>query len=153
MNWSEQDGLYMDLALKAARTQLGRTGDNPAAVGCIIVRDGVIIGQGATGNGGRPHAEAIALEQAGDLVRGSDVYVTLEPCAHLSPRGPACSATLVDKGVGRVIACLKDPDPRTCGQGFQLLLNAGIKVEIGLRENEARELYLDFLALHRLTNG
>jgi diaminohydroxyphosphoribosylaminopyrimidine deaminase / 5-amino-6-(5-phosphoribosylamino)uracil reductase len=146
MNWSAQDGYYMDLALDAARGQIGRTGDNPAAVGCVIVKNGAIIGTGATGNGGRPHAEAVALAQAGDQARGSVVYVTLEPCAHLSPRGPACSQSLVEMGVARVVACLQDPDPRTCGLGFQRLLDNGVRVEIGLRQDAARLLYAEFLS-------
>nr|WP_275588942.1 bifunctional diaminohydroxyphosphoribosylaminopyrimidine deaminase/5-amino-6-(5-phosphoribosylamino)uracil reductase RibD [Croceicoccus hydrothermalis] len=98
---------------------------NPA-VGCILVRDGIVVGRGWTQPGGRPHAEAMALRQAGDNARGATAYVTLEPCAHASNRGPACSALLIAAGVARVVVGCEDPDPRTAGKGIAALCAAGI---------------------------
>ena len=109
----------------------GATSPNPH-VGCIIVQGDASVGQGFTQPGGRPHAEAVALAEAGERARGADVYVTLEPCAHESTRGPACAELLVRAGVGRVFAALGDPDPRTDGRGFEMLRAAGIQVEAGL---------------------
>ncbi|UOR16706.1 bifunctional diaminohydroxyphosphoribosylaminopyrimidine deaminase/5-amino-6-(5-phosphoribosylamino)uracil reductase RibD [Qipengyuania aquimaris] len=102
---------------------------NPA-VGCIIVKDGVVVGRGWTDNGGRPHAEAIALEEAGDKAQGATAYVTLEPCAHASKRGPACSDRLVEARPARVVIGVTDPDPRTAGDGAERLRNAGIAVDL-----------------------
>ncbi len=100
---------------------------NPA-VGCIIVQDGRVVGRGWTATSGRPHAEAIALEQAGEEARGATAYVTLEPCAHQSERGPACSTLLVEAGVAKVVIGAQDPDPRTAGSGIERLRKAGIDV-------------------------
>ncbi|MBY6129429.1 bifunctional diaminohydroxyphosphoribosylaminopyrimidine deaminase/5-amino-6-(5-phosphoribosylamino)uracil reductase RibD [Qipengyuania aquimaris] len=102
---------------------------NPA-VGCIIVKDGVVVGRGWTDKGGRPHAEAIALEEAGDKAQGAIVYVTLEPCAHASKRGPACSDLLAEARPARVVIGVTDPDPRTAGDGAERLRNAGIAVDL-----------------------
>lgn len=102
---------------------------NPA-VGCIIVKDGVVVGRGWTDKGGRPHAEAIALEEAGDRAQGATVYVTLEPCAHASKRGPACSDLLAEARPARVVIGVTDPDPRTAGDGAERLRNAGITVDL-----------------------
>ncbi|SFP20504.1 bifunctional diaminohydroxyphosphoribosylaminopyrimidine deaminase/5-amino-6-(5-phosphoribosylamino)uracil reductase RibD [Qipengyuania nanhaisediminis] len=102
---------------------------NPA-VGCLIVKDGTVVGRGWTRAGGRPHAEAAALEEAGDLAAGAIAYVTLEPCAHVSPRGPACADLLREAGVARVVVGSPDPDPRTAGEGVARLRDAGIKVDI-----------------------
>lgn len=99
-------------------------------MGCIIVKDGVVVGRGWTGSGGRPHAEAVALAQAGKAARGATAYVTLEPCAHQSARGPACSHLLAQAGVARVVAGVEDPDPRTAGSGFSHLRAAGIIAEV-----------------------
>jgi diaminohydroxyphosphoribosylaminopyrimidine deaminase / 5-amino-6-(5-phosphoribosylamino)uracil reductase len=134
----------MSEALTCARGQVGKTGTNPA-VGCVIVKNGRIIGRGATADGGRPHAEAVALASVGDEARGSEVYVTLEPCAHMSERGEPCTLELIAAGVARVVACLKDPDPRTAGRGFELLGAAGIQVDVGIAEQEALELYAEFI--------
>ena len=109
--------------LEAARlgeAARGRSAPNPN-VGCFIVKDGVIVGRGATGNGGRPHAEAAALAEAGRQAKGATLYTTLEPCAHASERGPTCAAIIPQTGITRVVAALKDPDPRTAGQGFKML--------------------------------
>ena len=109
----------------------GRTAPNPN-VGCVIAAaNGMIVGRGATQPGGRPHAEAVALEEAGDRARGATVHVTLEPCAHQSERGPACADLLVEAAPAKVIVALTDPDPRTSGAGIARLKAAGIEVEVG----------------------
>ena len=116
----------------------GQSAPNPN-VGCIIVsKEGKIIGRGATAAGGRPHGEAIALEQAGKRARGATVYVTLEPCAHESPRGPACTDLLLQAKPARVVIALKDPDPRTSGKGIKGLRAAGIEVKLGAGREAAR---------------
>lgn len=102
---------------------------NPG-VGCIIVKHGKVIGRGWTAAGGRPHAEAAALHQAGEKARGATAYVTLEPCAHRSLRGPACSDLLVEAGIARVVAGVEDPDPRTAGNGLARLREAGIETAL-----------------------
>jgi diaminohydroxyphosphoribosylaminopyrimidine deaminase/5-amino-6-(5-phosphoribosylamino)uracil reductase len=94
----------------------------------MLVRDGVVVGRGWTGAGGRPHAEAVALGQAGEAARGATLYVTLEPCAHKSERGPACADLLLAAGIGRVVIGLQDPDPRTAGEGFARLAATGVDV-------------------------
>ncbi len=127
----------MSVALALSERGVGRTGTNPA-VGCVIVQDGRIIGRGWTQPGGRPHAEAMALAQAGDKSAGATIYVTLEPCAHQSDRGPACAETLAASGAARVVIALLDPDPRTSGKGAQRLESAGIAVQIGVLATEAR---------------
>lgn len=99
---------------------------NPA-VAAIVVKQGVVAGRGWTQPGGRPHAEAMALGQAGERARGATVYVTLEPCAHRSPRGPACADALIAAGVARIVTGVIDPDPRTAGQGLERLCAAGIE--------------------------
>ncbi len=114
-----------------------RTGPNPN-VGCVIVRDGRVVGRGYTQAGGRPHAEAMAVEQAGDAARGATAYVTLEPCAHASDRGPACAGLLIASGIARLVAAVKDPDLRTNGKGMAQLAAAGIVTATGLGETEAR---------------
>jgi diaminohydroxyphosphoribosylaminopyrimidine deaminase/5-amino-6-(5-phosphoribosylamino)uracil reductase len=120
----------------AARGQ-GRTAPNPN-VGCVLVRDGQVVGRGWTKPGGRPHAEAVALAQAGEKSRGATCYVTLEPCAHPSARGPACADLLVSAEVARVVAAVRDPDPRTDGAGFSRLADAGIEVVTGVGAEPAR---------------
>ena len=126
----------MAVAASLAERGLGRTGNNPP-VGCVIVKDGVVAGRGWTQNGGRPHAEAMALAQAGALAAGATVYVTLEPCAHVSERGPSCASLLVDAGVAQVVATAQDPDPRTAGKGFASLREAGLDVITGVASAEA----------------
>ncbi|HEU0066240.1 MAG TPA: bifunctional diaminohydroxyphosphoribosylaminopyrimidine deaminase/5-amino-6-(5-phosphoribosylamino)uracil reductase RibD, partial [Sphingomonas sp.] len=106
----------MGAALALAGRTRGATAPNPN-VGCVIVREGRMIARGWTQPGGRPHAEAMALAQAGDAARGATAYVTLEPCAHVSPRGPACADLLIAAGMARVVIALTDPDPRTNGAG------------------------------------
>ena len=125
----------MALALALGRRGLGRTWPNPA-VGCVIVRDGRIVGRATTAPGGRPHAEPQALAQAGDAARGATAYVSLEPCAHQGET-PPCAAALIEAGIARVVAPLQDSDPRVAGQGFALLREAGIEVTTGVCADEA----------------
>lgn len=126
----------MAVAIALSGRGRGRTAPNPN-VGCIIVRDGHIIGRGWTQPGGRPHAEAMALEQAGEKARGATAYVTLEPCFHQSQRGPACSALLREARIGRVVIAAHDPDPRTDGQGAAMLRLTGADVVAGVMDREA----------------
>jgi diaminohydroxyphosphoribosylaminopyrimidine deaminase/5-amino-6-(5-phosphoribosylamino)uracil reductase len=121
----------------------GRTAPNPN-VGCIIVREAMVLGRGWTQPGGRPHAEAHAMSQAGDI-RGATAYVTLEPCAHASGRGPACADTLAAAAPARVVIAVRDPDPRTDGRGIARLLAAGIAVTSGVEEQAARTAMAGFL--------
>ena len=109
-----------------------------------------MIGRGWTQSGGRPHAEAMALSEAGDAAQGATVYVTLEPCAHASPRGPACADLLVAARPARVVAALTDPDPRTAGEGFARLRAAGIAVTEGVRAAEAQRSMAGFLTRQAL---
>ena len=133
---AEADWRWMGAALAVGGRGTGRTGRNPP-VGCVIVRDGQVVGRGWTQPEGRPHAEAMALAEAGAAARGATAYVTLEPCAHDSRRGPACSASLIGAGVARVVVAAGDPDPRTDGRGLAALAAAGIALTAGLRADEA----------------
>ncbi|MGR3434193.1 MAG: bifunctional diaminohydroxyphosphoribosylaminopyrimidine deaminase/5-amino-6-(5-phosphoribosylamino)uracil reductase RibD [Shimia sp.] len=130
MDVTDTDHRWMRTALALGRRGAGRSWPNPA-VGCVIVARGVPVGRGWTQPGGRPHAEAMALTQAGAAARGATAYVTLEPCAHQGRAGP-CTDALIAAGVGRVVAALRDPDPRTDGQGFARLARAGIAVTEGV---------------------
>jgi diaminohydroxyphosphoribosylaminopyrimidine deaminase / 5-amino-6-(5-phosphoribosylamino)uracil reductase len=123
------DARWMAAALALSERGRGLSAPNPN-VGCVLVRDGHVIGRGWTAAGGRPHAEALALAQAGEAARGATAYVTLEPCAHASARGPACADSLIEAGVARVVIALRDPDPRTDGAGIAKLQSAGIKAEL-----------------------
>ena len=132
-------------AIALGDAMLGRTAPNPN-VGCVIVssagivsRAGGIVGRGATQPGGRPHAEAVALAQAGEAARGSTLFVSLEPCAHVSERGPACADLIAAAAPSRVVIALQDPDPRTAGKGIARLTAAGIAVECGEGEAQARQ--------------
>ena len=128
----------------------GTTAPNPN-VGCLIVApDGEIVGRGATQPGGRPHAEAVALDQAGNRARGATVYVTLEPCAHVSERGSACADSLAEAAPSRIVVALEDPDPRTSGRGIAGLREAGIAVEVGTAALEAAESMSGYLTRLRL---
>jgi len=124
-------------AVRLGEAARGRTAPNPN-VGCIIAKDGKIVGRGCTGDGGRPHAEAIALAEAGKRAKGATLYTTLEPCAHHSDRGPTCSAIVPQAGIARVVAALKDPDPRTAGKGLAMLRQAGVEVKAGVGKDAAR---------------
>ncbi|MEM7643374.1 MAG: bifunctional diaminohydroxyphosphoribosylaminopyrimidine deaminase/5-amino-6-(5-phosphoribosylamino)uracil reductase RibD [Pseudomonadota bacterium] len=139
----------MDHALALAARGLGRVWPNPA-VGCVIEKDGRILGRGRTADGGRPHAETVALAQAGDAARGATAHVTLEPCAHTGET-PPCASALIRAGVARVVVALRDPDPRVDGGGIAALRAAGIEVVEGVREAEARAQQAGFLS--RVTRG
>ena len=140
----------MDEALALADSARGRSAPNPN-VGCMIVSpSGKIVGRGATADGGRPHAEAAALTQAGKKARGSTVYSTLEPCAHDSPRGPACADLLIEAVPARVVVALRDPDPRTAGKGIQRLRRAGIEVSLGVQRDAAKRSLAGWLTRLRL---
>jgi diaminohydroxyphosphoribosylaminopyrimidine deaminase/5-amino-6-(5-phosphoribosylamino)uracil reductase len=130
----------------SGRTQ-ALTAPNPN-VGCIVTQAGCIVGRGWTQPGGRPHAEAMALDQAGEAARGATAYVTLEPCAHESPRGPTCVDSLIAAGVSRVVIALTDPDARTNGQGIARLQAAGIDVAAGLLADDARRAMAGWLMQH-----
>lgn len=141
---SVQDRRFMALALSLGRRGQGRCWPNPA-VGCVIVRDGRIVGRGATAPGGRPHAEAVALAQAGDLARGATAYVTLEPCSHHG-QTPPCADALIAAGIARAVVALVDSDPRVSGQGLDRLRMHGIEVATGvLADLAARDLAGFFL--------
>jgi diaminohydroxyphosphoribosylaminopyrimidine deaminase/5-amino-6-(5-phosphoribosylamino)uracil reductase len=135
----------MGKALALAEEARGRSAPNPN-VGCVVVSPaGKIVGRGATAMGGRPHAEQIALDQAGKRARGSSVYVTLEPCAHRSPRGPACTDLLLQARPARVVIALKDPDPRTAGNGIKRLRDSGIEVKLGVGREAAKRVLAGWL--------
>ena len=131
-------------AVRLGEAARGRTAPNPN-VGCLIVQDGKIVGRGATGDGGRPHAEATALDRAGKRARGATLYTTLEPCAHASERGPTCAAIIPKAGIARVVIALKDPDPRTAGQGVNMLRRAGTDVKTGVGKQAARDSMSGYL--------
>lgn len=139
---------FMDMALGLATRGLGRVWPNPA-VGCVLTRDGAVVGRGWTQDGGRPHAETEALRRAGEAARGATAYVTLEPCAHYGKTGP-CADALAEAGVTRVVAAIQDPDPRVSGAGMDRLRKAGIAVETGIRAAEAAEVNEGFLKRVRL---
>ena len=140
----------MEEALRLGEEARGRSAPNPN-VGCVIVSSADrIVGRGATATGGRPHAEAVALEQAGKRAAGATVYVTLEPCAHQSPRGPACTDLLLAAKPARVVIALKDPDPRTSGRGIARLRRAGIEVTLGPGREAAKRSLAGWLTRLKL---
>ncbi len=139
-----EDLRHMAHALRLARRGLGNVWPNPA-VGCVIVQGTRIVGRGWTQPSGRPHAERMALDQAGPLARGATAYVTLEPCAHHG-RTPPCADGLVAAGIARVVSAMTDPDPRVAGRGHRILQDAGITVTMGIRQVEAQELQAGFLS-------
>lgn len=136
------DAHHMDRALALGRRGLGNTWPNPA-VGCVIVRDGTVVGEGWTQPGGRPHAETEALSRAGAAARGATAYVTLEPCAHHG-QTPPCTDALIAAGITRVVAPFADSDPRVSGQGFDRLRAAGIAVTTGVGAVAAGEDHAGF---------
>jgi diaminohydroxyphosphoribosylaminopyrimidine deaminase/5-amino-6-(5-phosphoribosylamino)uracil reductase len=146
---AELDRRFMAAALRLGRRNLGHTFPNPA-VGALIVADGRIVGRGWTADGGRPHAEVLALAEAGEAARGATVYVTLEPCSHHG-RTPPCADALVEAGVGRVVVPFEDPDPRVAGQGLQRLESAGIKVTRGVLAEDALVAHAGHIS--RVTRG
>ena len=138
---SASDRHHMAQALMLARRGLGQTWPNPSVGSVIVSPEGEILGRGYTAPGGRPHAEAVALEQAGKRTKGATVYVTLEPCAHLG-RGAACADAIATAKPARVVAAMRDPDPRNSGDGFARLREAGIEVTEDIMEEEAFSLNL-----------
>ncbi|WOI57063.1 bifunctional diaminohydroxyphosphoribosylaminopyrimidine deaminase/5-amino-6-(5-phosphoribosylamino)uracil reductase RibD [Palleronia sp. LCG004] len=138
------DADAMRHALSLGRRGLGRVWPNPA-VGCVIVSGSRIVGRGWTRPGGRPHAERVALDQAGPLARGATAYVSLEPCAHHG-RTPPCAEGLIEAGVARVVTTMEDPDPRVAGRGLAMLRAAGVTVETGICVDRARADQAGFLS-------
>jgi pyrimidine deaminase RibD-like protein len=136
---------FMQRALELAAANAEATGDNPS-VGCVIVAGGVVVGEDATATGGRPHAEELALAHAGERARGADVYVTLEPCARRSAGGTSCADLLIAAGVARVVIATSDPHPYAAGAGVERLRAAGVVIENGVLEAEARALNAAFIA-------
>jgi diaminohydroxyphosphoribosylaminopyrimidine deaminase/5-amino-6-(5-phosphoribosylamino)uracil reductase len=149
MSFSADDHRHMAHALQLAARGLYTTTPNPR-VGCVIVHDGVVVGEGWHQRAGTAHAEAHALAQAGAAARGATAYVTLEPCSHHG-RTPPCADALVSAGVSRVVAAMHDPNPLVAGRGIQLLTQAGICADVGLLEADARELNPGFVS--RMTRG
>ncbi|MBM4434532.1 MAG: bifunctional diaminohydroxyphosphoribosylaminopyrimidine deaminase/5-amino-6-(5-phosphoribosylamino)uracil reductase RibD [Chloroflexi bacterium] len=139
----------MRRALRLAAKAAGRTAPNPM-VGAVVVRDGEVVGEGWHPRAGEPHAERIALDRSGDRARGATLYTTLEPCAHQG-RTPPCADAVIAAGVARVVAAIRDPDPRTDGKGARAIRAAGIEYETGVLEAEARRLNEGFLS--RVTRG
>lgn len=144
---NESDRRFMAAAIRLSSRHLGLTSTNPS-VGTLIVRDDgngpVIVGQGVTAPGGRPHAEPQALHEAGERARGATAYVTLEPCAHHG-RTPPCAEALVAAGVARVVGAASDPDPRVSGRGYAILRAAGIAVVEGVLAEEAAGMMAGYL--------
>jgi diaminohydroxyphosphoribosylaminopyrimidine deaminase/5-amino-6-(5-phosphoribosylamino)uracil reductase len=143
------DSQWMAQALRLAERGLYTTSPNPR-VGCVLVRENSVLGEGWHERAGEPHAEVHALRAAGTLARGATAYITLEPCSHHG-RTPPCADALIAAGVSRVIAAMQDPNPLVAGQGLQKLRAAGIEVECGLMETAARELNIGFVS--RMTRG
>ena len=150
MGISTKDRQYMRLALELAEKGRGRTSPNPM-VGAVIVRDDEIIGQGYHRRAGEPHAEVEAIADAGGdkAVRDATVYVTLEPCSHQG-RTPPCADRLIEAGIARVVAAIPDPNPLVAGRGLRRLRSAGIEVDCGVYEGEARRLNEAFITFHLL---
>jgi diaminohydroxyphosphoribosylaminopyrimidine deaminase/5-amino-6-(5-phosphoribosylamino)uracil reductase len=140
---------HMRHALSLGVRGLGRTWPNPS-VGCVIVNAGRVIGRGWTQDGGRPHAETMALAQAGDAASGATAYVTLEPCSHTG-KTPPCAQALIDAGLSRVVVALGDPDARVDGRGVDMLRAAGITVDCGVLQSDAHTAQIGFLT--RVTQG
>ncbi|MBP2446521.1 bifunctional diaminohydroxyphosphoribosylaminopyrimidine deaminase/5-amino-6-(5-phosphoribosylamino)uracil reductase RibD [Rhizobium leguminosarum] len=143
MSVTPHDESFMAAAIRLSRRHLGRTATNPS-VGCLIVRDGVVVGRAVTAVGGRPHAEPQALAEAGALARGATAYVTLEPCSHHG-KTPPCAEALIAYGVARVVISVTDPDPRVSGRGIGMLREAGIEVDAGVLEAEGRRSLAGYL--------
>ncbi|EKS27969.1 bifunctional diaminohydroxyphosphoribosylaminopyrimidine deaminase/5-amino-6-(5-phosphoribosylamino)uracil reductase RibD [Afipia felis] len=134
-SFSSHDHRFMQLALALGRRGQGRTWPNPA-VGAVVVKDGIILGRGWTQPGGRPHAEPVALQRAGEAAKGATLYVTLEPCSHHG-KSPPCADAIIAAGIARVVSAIEDPNPDVAGQGHARLRDAGIQVDIGLCRMEA----------------
>ena len=142
------DARWMGAAIALSTRGRGRTWPNPN-VGCVIASNGRVAGRGVTAAGGRPHAEAVALAQAGNAAKGATLYTTLEPCAHASERGPTCSDLIVESGIARVVIAVRDPDPRTDGNGAARLRRAGVEVAEGVEAETASRAMSGFLTRQR----
>ena len=149
MSFSAVDHGMMARALQLAELGLWTTSPNPR-VGCVVVRDGEMVGEGWHVKAGEPHAEVHALRAAGDRARGATAYVTLEPCSHYG-RTPPCAEALIAAGLSRVVCAMTDPNPLVAGKGLAMLQAAGIETASGLLEGEARELNIGFVS--RMTRG
>lgn len=147
---STTDETMMARAIALAKNQLGKTAPNPP-VGCVVVKDGQVLGEAATANGGRPHAEELALPQAGDAARGAVAYVTMEPCGARSSGRISCAQRLIEAGVERVVIACQDPSPFAAGRGIERLRSAGLEVELGVLAKEADVLAEGYL--NRLKTG
>lgn len=141
--FSPQDVAFMQLALDLAKQGEFTTTPNPS-VGCVLVKDGKVVGKGFHAKAGEPHAEVMALREAGEKARGATAYVTLEPCSHFG-RTPPCAKGLVEAGVSKMIAAMCDPNPQVAGKGLQILTDAGIESAVGLLEENAEQLNKGFL--------
>ncbi|MCL1093578.1 bifunctional diaminohydroxyphosphoribosylaminopyrimidine deaminase/5-amino-6-(5-phosphoribosylamino)uracil reductase RibD [Shewanella kaireitica] len=141
--WSTEDNQMMSLAIELAQKGLYTTRPNPC-VGSVIVKDSVIVGEGYHIRAGGPHAEVYALNMAGDDAKGATAYVTLEPCSHYG-RTPPCAKALIEAGVNRVVVAVTDPNPQVSGRGIAMLQKAGIKVDVGLLTDAAKQVNLGFL--------
>lgn len=140
------DAHYMKMALDLAAAAMGRTSPNPM-VGALVVRDGKVVGRGFHARAGTPHAEVVALKDAGEKARGATLYVTLEPCCHHGRTGP-CTEAVIGAGVKRVVAAMADPNPLVAGKGLARLKNAGLEVEVGVMEEESwglNEVFIKYI--------
>ncbi|RBP09743.1 diaminohydroxyphosphoribosylaminopyrimidine deaminase [Roseiarcus fermentans] len=146
---ASEDARWMQAALNFGERSLGQAAPNPS-VGAILVRGGVVVGRGVTAPGGRPHAERIALAEAGDAARGATLYVTLEPCSHVGA-SPPCADAVIEAGVTRVVVAIEDPNPLVGGQGTARLRAAGIVVTVGVGADQARRDHLGHI--RRVTEG
>lgn len=142
-----RDTYFLDLCIQLARRAGGATSPNPM-VGALVVRDGEVVGSAWHHRAGEPHAERLALQQAGEAARGATLYSNMEPCCHHG-RTPPCTEAIVNAGVTRVVASIRDPDERVDGKGFSTLIEAGVEVLSGLQEEEATELNDAYLKVRR----
>ncbi|HEA3262308.1 TPA: bifunctional diaminohydroxyphosphoribosylaminopyrimidine deaminase/5-amino-6-(5-phosphoribosylamino)uracil reductase RibD [Pasteurella multocida] len=143
MTFTAQDVVYMQMALELAEKGQFTTTPNPS-VGCVLVKDGIIVGRGFHVKAGEAHAEVIALREAGENSRGATAYVTLEPCSHFG-RTPPCAQGLIDAGVVKVVSAMCDPNPQVAGRGLRMLSDAGIESAVGLLAEKAEWLNRGFL--------
>ena len=143
MTFNKKDEFYMKKALKLAAKGEGFTSPNPL-VGAVVVKDNEIVGKGYHQYYGGPHAEVYALDEAGELAQGGTIYVTLEPCSHYG-KTPPCSLKIINSGLNRVVAAMKDPNPEVAGKGFEMIRKEGIEVEVGLMADKAKKLNEVFL--------
>ncbi len=148
-NEDKNDERWMRVALSLAKRGLGQVAPNPS-VGCVIIKDGIVVGRGHTQAGGRPHAEVVALRQAGADASGATAYVTLEPCSHTG-KTPPCAEALIEAGIQRAVVAVGDPDPRVNGQGIEKLIDAGVKIKTGVLEHEAASVTAPFFS--RVSRG